>query len=246
MAKRPAFQFYPSDWLSDTALRMCSEGARGVWMDMICYMHEGVPYGHLKVNGKVILPPTLARMIGCAVDAIEGYLAELQSAGVVQVDECGAYYSKRMVRDEQVREARASGGFKGGNPELVAGKDKQKVNLPSNLDDATKDKQKPTPSSSSSSSSSNNTPDGVSAPNKKFIKPALADLITEFTGRVFDPITEAGKFLNHYESNGWKVGRNAMKSWPHAVTNWIANCKDKPVQPSQTMHARIADRSWAE
>ena len=53
--KRPSFQFYPSDWLRDTALRSCSMGARGLWMDMICYMHEGNPYGYLKVGDKVIL-----------------------------------------------------------------------------------------------------------------------------------------------------------------------------------------------
>lgn len=123
MTKRPSFQFYPADWLRDTALRTCSEGARGVWMDMLCYMHEGYPYGHLKVNCKVILSPTLARMVGCAEPVLEGYLAELRSAGVVQVDRDGCYYSKRMVRDEIVREARAAGGSRGGNPNLMGGDD---------------------------------------------------------------------------------------------------------------------------
>ena len=66
--KRPSFQFYPSDWLRDTALRSCSTGARGLWMDMICFMHEGKPYGHLKVGDKVILPDNLARMVGETIE----------------------------------------------------------------------------------------------------------------------------------------------------------------------------------
>lgn len=150
--KRPAFQFYPSDWLSDTALRMCSEGARGIWMDMICYMHEGVPYGHLKVNHKVILPQTLARMVGCDLQSLEGYLSELVSAGVVQTDADGCMFSKRMVKDEAVRNARASGGKSGGNPNLIGSKVNLEDNLADNLNAGSKDNQKPTPSSSSSSS----------------------------------------------------------------------------------------------
>ena len=69
--KRPSFQFYPSDWLRDTALRSCSTGARGLWMDMICFMHEGSPYGHLKVGDKVILAFNLSRMVGETLEVVK-------------------------------------------------------------------------------------------------------------------------------------------------------------------------------
>jgi uncharacterized protein YdaU (DUF1376 family) len=36
---------------------------------------------------------------------------------------------------------------------------------------------------------------------------------------------EAEKFVNYYTSNGWKVGKNPMRSWTHAVNNWITNAK---------------------
>ena len=36
---------------------------------------------------------------------------------------------------------------------------------------------------------------------------------------------EAEKFVNYYESNGWKVGKNPMKSWGAAANNWITNTK---------------------
>ena len=36
---------------------------------------------------------------------------------------------------------------------------------------------------------------------------------------------EAEKFVNYYTSNGWRVGKNPMKSWTHAVNNWITNAK---------------------
>ena len=145
--KRPSFQFYPSDWLRDTALRSCSLSARGLWIDMICFMHEGNPYGHLKVGNKVILPPNLASMVGATLLEVEGWLNELHQAGVYEIAETGEIYSKRMVRDEILRNKRAEGGKLGGNPAL-------KVNHEDNLKVVIEDKQKPTPSSSSSSSSS--------------------------------------------------------------------------------------------
>ena len=152
--KRPSFQFYPSDWLRDTALRSCSTGARGLWMDMICYMHEGNPYGYLKVGNKVIHADNLSRMVGEPVQLVEAWLHELLDAGVYDIDD-GAICSRRMIKDENLRNIRAAGGKLGGNPLL---KDKSKDNH--------EVKQKTTPSSTSSSTSSNikttPTPGGVS------------------------------------------------------------------------------------
>jgi len=145
MPKRPSFQFYPSDWLRDTALRSCSTGARGLWIDMICYMHEGNPYGHLKVGDKVIHANNLARMVGETLEVVEGWLKELQQAGVFDLTSDSVICSRRMIRDENLRQIRASGGKLGGNPALM---DKGKVNHKV----IEEDKQNPTPSSSSSSS----------------------------------------------------------------------------------------------
>ena len=150
--KRPSFQFYPSDWLRDTALRTCSVAARGLWIDMICYMHEGNPYGVLKVNQKVILAANLAAMIGATLQDTEGWLNELESAGVFDRGEDGEIMSRRMIRDENLRNARAIGGKLGGNPSLVKCKVNGKVNHQTNLATKNKVNQKPTPSSSSSTS----------------------------------------------------------------------------------------------
>jgi hypothetical protein len=152
--KRPSFQFYPGDWLNDAALRMVSIAARGLWIDMICIMHQGSDYGYLKVNQKVILNSNLARMCGTTLKEVETLLAELEAAGVFSRTDDGCIFSRRMIRDEEVRKARAAGGHKGGNPALkkVSSKDNNKVVdkviLRPNL--------RPTPSSSSSSSSSEN------------------------------------------------------------------------------------------
>ena len=33
---------------------------------------------------------------------------------------------------------------------------------------------------------------------------------------------DVNRFINHYESNGWMVGKNKMKSWQATVRNWAA------------------------
>jgi len=161
--KRPSFQFYPSDWLRDTGLRTCSVGARGLWMDMICFMHEGTPYGVLKVGSKVILPSNLASMVGATLQDVEGWLEELESVHVFDRDENGAIMSRRMIRDENTRELRAAGGKLGGNPALKQGKVNLQSNLKDNLKSEAKVKQNPTPSSSSASSFSSPSPSTISS-----------------------------------------------------------------------------------
>jgi hypothetical protein len=37
------------------------------------------------------------------------------------------------------------------------------------------------------------------------------------------PKSEAHKFFNYYEANGWLVGKNKMKNWRAAANNWISN-----------------------
>lgn len=54
--------------------------------------------------------------------------------------------------------------------------------------------------------------------SKKFQKPTLAE-IREYCEQINATINPV-KFFNHYESNGWKVGKNPMKDWKAAVRNW--------------------------
>jgi hypothetical protein len=118
---RPAFQFYPGDWLHDTSLRACSLAARGLWIDIISHMHQGKPYGHLtlprvegetaKTTPRPILPAVLARMVGSSEHEVTKLLAELNSAGVFSWSGRGTIFSRRMVKDEKLRKIRKAGGF---------------------------------------------------------------------------------------------------------------------------------------
>lgn len=122
--KAPSLQWYPGDWLRDTSVRSCSLAARGLWREMLDYMHDGTPYGHLRVKGKDIAPETLAVMVGAKVSQVRKLLAELDTAGVYSRTPEGTIYCRRMVRDEKVRQARAAGGIKSQeNPNVPRPKD---------------------------------------------------------------------------------------------------------------------------
>ena len=58
---------------------------------------------------------------------------------------------------------------------------------------------------------------------KNFVKPTVEDIAAYCKEKNYN--VNAQQFFNYYESNGWKIGRNAMKSWQAAVQNW--NTREK-------------------
>ncbi|NLE38908.1 MAG: helix-turn-helix domain-containing protein [Pirellulaceae bacterium] len=68
---------------------------------------------------------------------------------------------------------------------------------------------------------SNQTQEPDDRARKRFVIPTLGD-VSEYCrerGNSVDP----QRFIDHYESNGWRVGRNAMKDWRAAVRTWERN-----------------------
>lgn len=118
---RPWMKFYPTDWRADPALRMCSLGARGLWAEMMCIMHEAEPYGTLLIKGQPVTDRQLALLSGASPAQVQKLLAELEGAGVFSRDESGTIYSRRMRRDQQKAERDRENGAAGGNPSLKGG-----------------------------------------------------------------------------------------------------------------------------
>lgn len=92
-------KFYPSDWRADPALRSCTISARGLWIEMMCIMHEAKPYGSLLIKGQRIDKKRLAALCGIQERECVVLLLELEGFGVFERDEDGTIYSRRMRRD---------------------------------------------------------------------------------------------------------------------------------------------------
>jgi hypothetical protein len=61
-------------------------------------------------------------------------------------------------------------------------------------------------------------------PRAAFVQPALEEVISYCKERKNSVDVE--RWMNHYLSNGWMVGKNKMKDWKAAVRNWEG--KDEP------------------
>ncbi len=62
--------------------------------------------------------------------------------------------------------------------------------------------------------------------NKEEIPPDLKDIETYFLQQK-STVTEAEKFYNYFQSNGWKVGGKApMKDWKASARNWLINAQN--------------------
>ena len=55
-----------------------------------------------------------------------------------------------------------------------------------------------------------------------FVKPTVVEIYEYACEKLSndDALKFTEKFHAHYEANGWKVGRNAMKDWKAAVRKW--------------------------
>ncbi len=56
----------------------------------------------------------------------------------------------------------------------------------------------------------------------RWTKPELPEL-EAYAQEIGLPVTEVAAFVDHYNSNGWKVGRSPMKDWQAALRNWKRN-----------------------
>lgn len=121
--KRPAFQFYPGDWQANSNLRRCTHAEKGVWLDVMCLMHDSEEYGVLRWSLKEI-----AQAVGCKVADLKALKDKGVMKGADKGEPCEPFiytprsgrkdgepvtlvalqdgpiwYSSRMVRDEYVR-----------------------------------------------------------------------------------------------------------------------------------------------
>lgn len=86
-------------------------------------------------------------------------------------------------------------------------------------------------SSSSSSSSKSKTHTTSKTEEKKrtrkrFQKPTMEEL-KEYSVSISFQDFDSEKFLDYYESNGWKVGKNPMVDWKATVRGWKKNGHSK-------------------
>jgi hypothetical protein len=102
--KLPWMKFYPQDWLSDPALSIVSDAARGVASDLMCIAFNMPERGVFKTNGKPWTLTQISRAVRGTSEGRELCVQELIEAGVLKKRPEGEIYWARIVRDEAARQ----------------------------------------------------------------------------------------------------------------------------------------------
>ena len=71
---------------------------------------------------------------------------------------------------------------------------------------------------------------------KGFVKPTIEQLKEYMSEQGMNDIAE--NWLNHYEANGWMVGKVKMKDWKASVRTWKINQKNNSATP-QVVHKKM-------
>lgn len=218
----PYMKFYCSDWRGDPRLRMCSLAARGLWIDLMSYAHEGEPYGHLTIDGKVPDLPGIAALVARPLKEVKAAIAELEDRNVFSRADNGAVISRRMVRDKAKADKDKQNGKGGGNPKLKPSVN-EGVNPQDNLIPSTRDQKE----------RKEDAPDG--AASKYFFESGCIRLIE----RDFRKWEQS---FTHLELRAELIGLAKwaadQKDWFHAVSaalakrnREIAEARKRPARP---------------
>lgn len=200
-----------------------------IYWTVIEFLHE--QEGN-RFDPKNYIVSTLAEQSGTSPQQVKDVLKScVEELDLLRLDG-GLYVSDRVLRNIQVRNeisvTRSISGKKGGLakanakhlPELAK---QEEANAKQNVANKGKEIKE--------------RKEREGAHPRIFTPPTIQELHSEFIKKGFTEklaLVEANKFFNHYKTNGWKVGKNKMVSWPHAVAGWITRIDDFKKQTTQS------------
>ena len=211
--KLPLLKFYPSDWLSDEALRGCTPAARGLWVDMICLMAKSKRHGYLLAGDKPMTAEHLARIFGQSLETTSELLVELAQAGVYSMDN-DTIFSRRMSKEEHRRKSDRDRQFR---------KRHGSVTQMSNGCHASVTGQRLEARSTQRLDIKR---------DRAQVRPTLEEW-SDYAKSIGWSGKDVQGAFDHYEANGWKVGGRApVKNWQAAARNCFR--RNQNTQPKGT------------
>ena len=196
MIELPYFKFYPDEWLTGD-VTMEEFDVQGIFANISAYYWKkdcNTSMGKLKKRYR---------------NVTEEQWDSLVDNGIIKMDE------DQRVRinflDEQWQERQDDHAAKVAAGKKSAEKRWGQGRLPITESNT------PTPESNNIDKDK----EEIKIKKKMFSKPTLVEVTTYCTERKnkVDP----GKWMDHYISNGWLVGKNHMKDWKAAVRTWERN-----------------------
>lgn len=225
MARSPRFQrflFEPSRLKNDPAFQAMTPEGRGLYATLFCSAWEQPEPGVLLAN-----PATLAPLAFATTEEWERNAASVARAFDTS-SRPGFWIQRGLVAthraQKRIRKTKSDGGKLGAKRK----REKQQARTP----DGTRNPSAIFDLNGVGSGVGSGVGVGVGSGESKaepktraapvpFVRPTLPEVEAYciVRGKGVDPQV----WLDHYQSNGWRVGQNAMKDWRAAVRTWEGN-----------------------
>jgi len=118
----PSMPFYWGDIFKAPDVIALPKEIRDTFFICLGRMWESSPRGYLMINKRKPTDHEMASMLlmGFDVNMVNQHLNHLvNNSGVFSLTSEGIVYSRRMIKDEELRQIKAENGKKGGNPKLL-------------------------------------------------------------------------------------------------------------------------------
>lgn len=214
MKDAPFFKFDAGAWLLGK-IQLFGTAEKGIFIDLLAHIwHEN---GCIKNDN--ILHRILRVEKATLSDALKAFLEieiMYEKDGFLRIK----FVDEQLSSIQQYRAKQAAFGAKGGRPKkgtkaIEKGERRNKKGDKDNTPLAPSGGDDELPFCADSEK-----------PKVKFIKPTPAE-VQAYCDERSNGIS-GQEFCDHYEANGWKVGRNAMKNWQAAVRTWERTRRGTP------------------
>jgi len=115
--KLPWQKWHWDEWFTSVDVQSLPRDTRTVWFEMLGRMWKSSERGFLTINGKPMSDTVLASLLGFGSDVEEcgKHLKLIEDAGLFSRRESdSAIFSRKILHDEGLREAKATAGRHGG------------------------------------------------------------------------------------------------------------------------------------
>jgi len=202
MTKLPGFMFYPGDWQKDPNLRRATRCEKGLLMDLLCLMFESHERGVLADASGPWTDDEIINAVGGDPETTSRGLAELVRKGVLSRRKSdSALFSRRLTREETLRQMRQENGRKGGNPVLLKQKANHKV---------------------IQTLKQNTVNENERVVSLESTRKANYETLKTFCSELNLPDCDPEYLFNHWEGNGWTNGGKPIKDWKRTIRAWKA------------------------
>lgn len=236
LTDQPYLPLYVDDWMNNSKLKLCSPGAHGLMISIMCLMHKSETYGIILLKQKFKqtdkqefnFASQIAKLSSFDLLEIEKLFYELLDENVLKI-EGDNLICKRMVKDANISKKRALSGKTGGKTTQKSIKNFALANVEANTgienetvneDEIDIDKKE-------------------KAKISKFQIPTI-DEIQQYCDERKNTVN-ATKFLNFYQAKGWMVGKNKMKDWKACVRTWEENRQEKEIEKEKPAVGRMTE-----